>query len=87
MKHLPTLPPALLLMLALLPMPAGAADRKATAPPLLLKPQASGVYQDNAGASHAWTVGQAHGLTWDGTPYLPVGATFCAGDVDGPADG
>ena len=34
------------------------------------------MYQDGGGASHAWSVGQAHGLTWDGTPFLPVGATL-----------
>ncbi|MGI4787942.1 MAG: hypothetical protein ACRYFS_03725 [Janthinobacterium lividum] len=75
MKYLPTL----LLTLALLPHITLAADKKPivyTPPPVLLKPQASGVYQDSAGASHAWSVGQAHGLTWDGTPYLPVGASF-----------
>ncbi len=75
MKHLPTL----LLALALLPTAAQAASKKplpVLAPLTLLKPQATGVYQDAAGGSHAWTVGQAHGLTWDGTPYLPVGADF-----------
>ena len=78
MKHFP-IP---LLTLALLPLPVLAASRQpkgpiiAPAPLETLKPQASGVYQDAQGASHAWTVGQAHGLTWDGTPYLPVGATF-----------
>ncbi len=76
MKHLPKL----LLTLALLPTPLLAANNKiappVAAPLALLKPQASGVYQDAVGASHAWSVGQAHGLTWDGTPYLPVGASF-----------
>ena len=76
MKHLPTL----LLTLAFLPSLALAADKKPplvfTPPPVLLKAQASGVYQDAKGAGHAWSVGQAHGLTWDGTPYLPVGASF-----------
>ncbi len=76
MKHLP----ALLLTLALLPLPLLAAGKKPapiyTPPPVLLKVQASGVYSDAAGGSHAWTIGQAHGLTWDGTPYLPVGATL-----------
>ncbi len=79
MKHCPTL--LFSLTLALLPTLAHAASKKllprpALAPLTLLKPQATGVYQDSAGASHAWTVGQAHGLTWDGTPYLPVGADF-----------
>ena len=80
MKH----HPILLLTLALLPMPLLAASSKPSpksaplpaAPLELLKPQASGVFVDPSGVSHAWTVGQAHGLTWDGTPYLPVGATF-----------
>ncbi len=76
MKHLPKL----LLALALLPTPLFAANNKTApsvaAPPALLKPQASGIYSDAQGASHAWSVGQAHGLTWDGTPYLPVGASF-----------
>ncbi len=76
MKYLPTL----LLSLALLPSITLAAGKKPTpafAPPLeLLKPQAGGVYVDAAGGSHAWSVGQAHGLTWDGTPYLPVGGTL-----------
>jgi hypothetical protein len=76
MKLLPTL----LLTLAFLPSFALAGDKKPplvfAPPPVLLKPQASGVYQDAKGASHAWTIGQAHGLTWDGTPYLPVGASF-----------
>ena len=77
MKHLSPL----LLTLALLPLPLFAANSSKAAlnlapAPVLLKPQASGVYQDAAGGSHAWTVGQAHGLTWDGTPYLPVGASF-----------
>ncbi len=76
MKHFPTV----LLTFALLPLPLLAAGKKPAPlyapPPVLLKVQASGVYQDAAGASHAWTVGQAHGLTWDGTPYLPVGASF-----------
>jgi hypothetical protein len=45
--------PALLLTLAFLPSFALAGDKK---PPLvLLKPQASGVYQSAKGASHAWT--------------------------------
>ncbi len=75
MKYLPTL----LLSFALLPTVTLAASKKPLpmlAPMTLLKPQATGVYQDAAGVSHAWTVGQAHGLTWDGTPYLPVGASF-----------
>ena len=76
MKHLPTI----LLALTLLPLPVFAATVKSTPlltpPPMLLKPQAGGVYQDAAGTGHAWNVGQAHGLTWDGTPYLPVGAIF-----------
>ncbi len=80
MRYLPTL----LLTLALLPAPLPAANITAgsknaptlTEPLNLLKPQASGVYQDGAGAGHPWSVGQAHGLTWDGTPYLPVGALF-----------
>ena len=89
MKHLPTL----LLSLALLPMPAQAASKKPLPLPMLapltyLKPQATGVYQDAAGTSHAWTVGQAHGLTWDGTPYLPVGADFVPVTwTDLPTDG
>ena len=89
MKHFPIL----LFTLALLPMPAQAASKKplplpALAPLMLLKPQATGVYQDTAGASHAWTVGQAHGLTWDGTPYLPVGADFVPATwTDLPTDG
>ena len=79
MKHLPKL----LLTLVLLPTPLLAASSThgknalpLAAPMDLLKPQASGVYQDAQGTSHAWSVGQAHGLTWDGTPFLPVGANF-----------
>ncbi len=80
MKHLPTL----LLTLTFLPTPLLAANTNThsksapalAAPMNLLKPQASGVYQDGAGTGHAWSVEQAHGLTWDGTPYLPVGAAF-----------
>ena len=48
-----------------------------TAAPLeLLKPESSGTYQDAKGSSHAWSVSQAHLLQWEGTPFLPVGATF-----------
>ena len=57
-----------------------AANRTAPAPvgppPILLKPASTGVYTDARGGSHPWSVGQAHILTWDGSPYLPVGAAF-----------
>ena len=45
-------------------------------PPILLKPEASGTYQDARGGSHAWSIGQAHELRWEGAPYLPAGAIF-----------
>ena len=87
MKHFSTL----LLALSLLPTATYAAGKKPAPifvpPPLLLKVQAEGVYQDTSGTSHPWSVGQAHGLTWDGTPYLPVGASFIPSTwVDLPTD-
>ena len=75
MKYLPLL----LLTLALLPHPARAAKAVAAPPappPILLKPESGGTYQDARGGSHAWSVGQGHGLTWEGQPYLPSGAVF-----------
>ena len=76
MKYLPFL----LLTLALLPHPARAANNVAALPvappPILLKPESSGTYQDARGGSHAWNIGQGHGLNWEGAPYLPVGAVF-----------
>ena len=95
MKH-STLLPLFLLALAALPHPAHA-DRKVIAPvgppPVLLKPEAGGTYVDSAGKGHPWAVGQGHVMTWDGLPYLPVGATVTpaswaagAGDADWAAD-
>ena len=95
MKHSPFLPLVLLGLGALL-LPAHA-DRKVIAPvgppPVLLKPEAGGTYIDAAGKGHPWSVGQGHALTWDGLPYLPVGATVTpaswaagAGDADWAAD-
>jgi len=75
MKYLPLL----LLTLALLPHPTRAAKVTApppTPPPMLLKPESGGTYQDARGGSHAWSVGQGHGLTWEGQAYLPAGAVF-----------
>ena len=77
MKYLPLL----LLALAALPHPSRAANNAAAAlplapPPVLLKPESSGTFQDARGGSHAWTVGQGHGLNWEGAPYLPAGAVF-----------
>lgn len=46
------------------------------APTVLLKPESNGVYQDARGANHSWSIGQSHRLEWDGSAYLPVGATF-----------
>ena len=87
MKHFPTL----LLAFSLLPTAAHAADKKPVAiytpPPALMKVQTGGVCQDASGTSHTWTIGQAHGLTWDGTPYLPVGASVIPATwVDLPTD-
>ena len=65
--------------LALLPLPAHAgkpAPLPPAPPPMLLKPEANGVYQDSKGGAHPWSIGQAHILTWDNAPYLPVGAAF-----------
>ena len=45
-------------------------------PPMQLKPESSGVYQDAKGTSHPWRIGQAHGLKWDGMAYLPVGVSW-----------
>ncbi len=75
MKYLPLL----LLTLAILPHPAQAA--KVPIPPpspplILLKPESGGTFQDARGGSHPWSVGQAHGLTWEGQAYLPAGAVF-----------
>lgn len=75
MKYLPLL----LLTLAVLPHPGRAAKvaiPPPAPPPILLKPEASGTYQDARGGSHPWSIGQAHGLRWEGAPYLPVGAVF-----------
>ncbi len=76
MKHLPLL----LLTLALLPHPARAANAAPllppAPPPILLKPESSGTFQDARGGSHAWSIGQGHGLNWEGAPYLPAGAVF-----------
>jgi len=75
MKHL--LP--LFLALSLLPHTAPAARVVApppAPPPILLKPESGGTYQDARGGSHAWSIGQGHGLTWEGQPYLPAGAVF-----------
>jgi len=75
MKHFP------LIFGLLLCGSAGLAARQTASapvgpPPILLKPASNGVYTDARGGSHPWSVGQAHILTWDGSPYLPVGATF-----------
>ena len=69
----------LFLALSLLPHPARAAKIAApppAPPPMLLKPESGGTYQDARGGSHAWSVGQGHGLTWEGQAYLPAGAVF-----------
>ena len=72
--------PLLLLALAALPHPARAANNAAALPvgppPVLLKPESSGTFQDARGGSHAWSIGQGHGLNWEGAPYLPAGAVF-----------
>ena len=69
----------LFLCLSLLPGPVTAGKAVLPTPPAapleLLKPESSGVYQDAKGTSHAWSIGQSHGLEWDGAPYLPVGAS------------
>ena len=75
MKYLPFL----LLTLALLPHPVRAANVAAlppAPPPILLKPESGGTYQDAQGGSHPWSIGQAHELHWEGAPYLPAGAVF-----------
>jgi hypothetical protein len=75
MKYLPLL----FLTLAVLPPPARAAKvaiPPPAPPPILLKPESGGTYQDARGGSHPWSIGQAHGLTWEGQAYLPVGAVF-----------
>lgn len=75
MKYLPLL----LLTLAVLPHPACAAKVAAAPPappPILLKPESGGTYQDAHGNRHAWSIGQGHGLTWEGQAYLPAGAVF-----------
>ena len=80
MKYLPTLALALSLLTQTLTLTCHAANVRdappqAPAPLELLKPESSGTYQDSKGGTHAWTVGQNHGLQWEGAPYLPVGAT------------
>lgn len=68
-----------LFALTLLPAPRSAAKDAPpppSPPPMLLKPEANGTYQDAGGGRHPWSIGQAHILTWDNDPYLPVGAVF-----------
>ncbi len=65
--------------LSLLTLPACIAKNNVlppAPPPLLLKPEAAGVYQDAKGGTHPWSIGQGHILTWENAPYLPVGAAF-----------
>ena len=80
MKYPFHLSPGLVLCaLALLPALKCAAKEAAlppAPPPMLQKPEASGTYQDSRGGMHPWSIGQAHILTWDKVPYLPVGAMF-----------
>lgn len=80
MKHLPLLLHLLLLLaLGILPHIASAAKNVVptpTAPLVLLKPESSGVFRDAKGGSHPWSIGQAHGLQWEGTPALPAGVVF-----------
>lgn len=81
MKY-PLLAPALLLLLA----PSLAARPKKAAPPPDFAPlapaaeapkaESAGSFRDASGHAHAWTISQAHTLSWDGTPYLPVGGLW-----------
>ena len=76
------------LALAMLPSPALAAKVPAplpVAPPVLLKTESGGIYLDARGGRHPWSIGQAHGLSWDGQAYLPVGAVFAPASWTGAA--
>ncbi len=37
-----------------------------------------GVFVDSEGASHEWSISDAHALIWDSKPYIPVGGMFCS---------
>ena len=80
MKYpLPISPVVVLFTLTLLSAPPCAAKDAAPPPlppPVMQKPEARGTYQDSKGGMHPWSIGQAHILTWDKVPYLPVGASF-----------
>ncbi|HEY3298491.1 MAG TPA: hypothetical protein VGK34_07540, partial [Armatimonadota bacterium] len=39
-------------------------------------PAAAGTYKDRDGATHAWFIGNAHQMMWDGAPYVPFGIVF-----------
>ena len=98
MKPFLSLLTALLTAMALLPLPALAASKKPApvvplAPPVFLKPATTGTFQDAQGTVHPWSIGPAHGLTWDSKPYLPVGAAWTprswskgAGEAEWSAD-
>lgn len=41
-----------------------------------IKYKTSGVFEDRSSGQHSWSINEAHTLTWDSQPYIPVGAVF-----------
>ena len=67
----PTTPPALESPPTATPTTASPPPEAATAPV-----DRTGVFVDAAGGRHPWSIGEAHSLLWDATPWIPVGQVF-----------
>src|SRR5262249_25681126 len=45
-----------------------------------------GVYKDNAGGQHPWSIERSHALIWDEKPYTPGGVMFRSHFLPAPSE-